>query len=156
MGRSELLLACTGIGRGGALGCGQLARALILTRLWVRSPCPTQIRAPSAVRSAGQGADLDQVVGQDSVSDPNSCSFGGVDPAAVPSVAAFQAADPAFASGSPLQVPPECPPVFLGLPGLAGSAFAGDDDVADAEVVQGVVDTGFAVSDLLLRPLGRS
>ena len=47
--------------------------------------------------SAGQGADLDQVVGQDSVSDPDPCAFGGVDPAAIPSIAAFQAADPAFA-----------------------------------------------------------
>ena len=103
-------------------------------------------RGRPGVRSAGQGADLDQVVGQDSVSDPDPCAFGGVDPAAVPSIAAFQAADPAFASGSPFQVPPECLPVFLCLPGFGGSAFAGDDDVADAEVVQGVVDTGFAVA----------
>jgi hypothetical protein len=80
------------------------------------------------------------------VSDPDPCAFGGVDSAAIPSIAAFQAADSAFASGSPFQVPPECPPVFLCLPGFGGSAFAGDDDVADAEVVQGVVDTGFAVA----------
>jgi hypothetical protein len=36
--------------------------------------------------------------------------------------------------------------VFLCLPGFGESAFAGEDDVADAEVVQGVVDTGFAVA----------
>jgi hypothetical protein len=28
---------------------GQAARALILTRFWARTPCPTQIRAPSVV-----------------------------------------------------------------------------------------------------------
>ena len=32
-----------------------------------------------------------------------------------------------------------------GLPGLVGSAFAGNDDVSDVELVEGVVDAGFAV-----------
>ena len=35
---------------------------------------------------------------------------------------------------------------FLGLPGLAGSALAGNDDVSDAEIVQVIVDAGFAVA----------
>jgi hypothetical protein len=77
------------------------------------------------------------------MSDPGSCSFGGVDPAAVPSVAAFQAADPALTAGSPFQVSAKRSSVFFCLSGLGGSAFAGDDDVADAEVVQGVVDALF-------------
>jgi hypothetical protein len=36
--------------------------------------------------------------------------------------------------------------VFEGLSSLGGSALAGDDDVADAEVVQGVVDALLAVT----------
>src|SRR5690348_11820638 len=39
----------------GPVGAGQLARALILTRLWVNTPCPHQMEAPwrpsSRVRS---------------------------------------------------------------------------------------------------------
>jgi hypothetical protein len=35
---------------------------------------------------------------------------------------------------------------FVGLSGLAGFAFAGDDDVSDAEVGQVIVDAGFAVA----------
>ena len=31
------------------LGPVQAARALILTRLWARTPCPVQIRAPSVL-----------------------------------------------------------------------------------------------------------
>jgi hypothetical protein len=55
-------------------------------------------------------------------------------------------ADPAFAAGAPFHGLPEASSSFLGLSGLGGSAFAGDDDVADTEVVQGVVDAGFAVA----------
>jgi hypothetical protein len=35
---------------------GQAARALILTRLWARTPCPTQIRALSVVSIRGPAA----------------------------------------------------------------------------------------------------
>ena len=74
------------------------------------------------------------------MSGPDPGSFDGVDPGAVPAVAAFEGADPAFAAGSPFHVSAERSSVFVGLSGLAGSAFAGDHDVADAEVVQVVVD----------------
>ena len=32
-----------------AAGAGQAVRAAILVRLWARTPCPVQIRAPSVV-----------------------------------------------------------------------------------------------------------
>jgi hypothetical protein len=61
-------------------------------------------------------------------------------------VAAFEGADPAFASGAPFDGAPKGWSVFLGLSRLGWCAFAGDDDVADAEVVQGVVDILLAVA----------
>jgi hypothetical protein len=78
------------------------------------------------VVSAGQGADLDQVVGEDSVSGPDPGSFGGVDHGAVPSIAAFEGADPSFAAGTPFHVSSERSLSFLGLPGFAGSALCGE------------------------------
>ena len=57
--------------------------------------------------SAGQGADLDQVVGQDPVAGSSPGSFGAVQAGAVPSVAPFERADPAFVAGPPLDSPPE-------------------------------------------------
>ena len=85
----------------------QAVRAAILARLWAR----------------------------DCVSDPGSGAFEGVDPAAVPAVAAFRGADSAFTAGAPFDGSSERPAVFDGLPGLGGSDFAGDDDATDAEVV---------------------
>ena len=90
--------------------------------------------------SRGQAADLDQVVGQDSVSGPDSGAFDAVDPGAVPAVAAFEGADPAFASGSPFDVAAEGSSALVGLAGLAGLAFAGDHHGADAQVTQVVLD----------------
>src|SRR5215472_11457361 len=80
--------------------------------------------------SAGQGADLDQVVGQDSVSGPGPGAFGAVQAGAVPPVLALESADPAFASGPPLD----------------GFALARDDDVADPEGEQVVFDGFLAVA----------
>jgi hypothetical protein len=96
--------------------------------------------------SAGQGADLDEVVCEDSVSGPDPGSFGGVDHGAVPSVAAFEVADAAFAAGSPFHLPPERSLSFLGLSGLAGFAPARNDDVSDTEIVQVIVDACLAVA----------
>jgi hypothetical protein len=77
---------------------------------------------------------------------PDPGSFDGVDSGAVPAVAAFEGADPAFASGSPFHGAAEGWSVFEGLSSPGASALAGDDDVADAEVVQGVVDVLLAVA----------
>jgi len=46
--------------------------------------------------SAGQGPDLDQVVGEDAVPAPDRGSLAAIQPGAVPSVAAFEVADPPF------------------------------------------------------------
>jgi hypothetical protein len=70
---------------------------------------------------AGQGADLDQVVGEYSVAAPDGGSVPAVQAGAVPAVAALEVADPAFASGSPLDQPaeaarrPQAPPDLVRL-----------------------------------------
>ena len=97
-------------------------------------------------RSRGEGTDLDEVVGQDAVPGPDSGAFGAVDAGAIPAVATLEGADAAFTSGAPLDCSPEGWPVFLGLAGLAGFAFAGYHDRAHAEVVQGVLDAFLAVA----------
>ena len=97
-------------------------------------------------RSAGEGADLDQVVCQDCLSGPDSGSFQPVQAGAVPSVSPLEAADPALAAGSPLHRLAERRSVFGGLPGLARSALAGNADSANAQGVQLVLDTLFAVA----------
>jgi hypothetical protein len=80
------------------------------------------------------------------VSGPDPGSFGGVDQGSVPSVAAFEVADAAFAAGSPFHLPPERSLSFLGLSGLAGSALSRNDDVSDTKIVQVIVDAGLAVA----------
>src|SRR3954462_11612990 len=98
------------------------------------------------IRSAGEGGDLDEVVGQDCLSGPDACSIEAVEAGAGPAVAAFEVADAALAAGAPLDDSAECRAVFEGLSGLAGAALARDDDGSDAEVVQVVVDAGLAVA----------
>ena len=51
--------------------------------------------------SAGEGSDLDQVVGEYPVPAPDRGSVPAVQEGAVPAVAAFEVADPAFAAGAP-------------------------------------------------------
>ena len=62
--------------------------------------------------SGGEGADLDQVVGEYPVSAPDRGSVPAVQEGAVPAVAAFEVADPAFASSSPLHEPAEAAAVL--------------------------------------------
>src|SRR3954453_15770902 len=89
-----------------------------------------------AGRSGGEGADLGQVVGQDSLPGPGPGSFGAVQARAVPPVLPLEGADPAFAAGPPLDSAAERGPPFGGLAGLAGFALARDDDVPDTQGVQ--------------------
>src|SRR3954464_4092281 len=113
----------------------------------MRAGADVRCRGPGAViRSAGEGADLDEVVGEDCLSGPDACSVEAVEAAAVPAVAAFEAADAALAAGAPLDDSAERRAVFEGLSGLAGAALARDDDGSDAEVVQVVVDARLAVA----------
>src|SRR4051794_911741 len=96
--------------------------------------------------SGGQGGDLGEVVGQDSVSGPDPGSFGGVDHGAVPAVVAFEVTDPALAAGSPFHGAAERALSFDGLSSLRWSALAGDHDLPDSEIVEILLDTGFAVA----------
>src|SRR3954464_14330580 len=100
----------------------------------MRAGADVRCRGPGAViRSAGEGADLDEVVGQDCLSGPDACSVEAVEAGRVPAVAAFEVADAALAAGAPLDDSAECRAVFEGLSGLAGAALARDDDGSDAE-----------------------
>jgi hypothetical protein len=96
--------------------------------------------------SSGKGGDLGQVVGEDSVARPGFRSFEAVQAGAVPAVASFEVADPAFASGSPFDRSAECPAVLDLVPGGTRSAFTRDHDMADAEASQCLFDSGLAVS----------
>src|SRR4051794_24501982 len=100
---------------------------------------------PVCPRSAGQCRDLDQVVGEDAVSGPDPGPGEVVEAGAVPAVLPFEGADAGFAAGAPFDGAAERAAVFVGLAGLAGSALAWDDHGADPELVQVVLDTGFAV-----------
>ena len=97
-------------------------------------------------RLCGQGADLDQVVGQDAVSGPDSGAFGAVDAGTVPAIAAFEVTDAAFAAGSPFDEASEGLSVFFGAPFFGRFALAGDYHVFHTEVGELVVDAGFAVA----------
>src|ERR671919_863439 len=96
--------------------------------------------------SRGEGGDLDQVVGQDPVSGPDLGAFEPIEAGAVPPVASFEGADAGFAAGAPFDRSAERAAVFVGLAGLAGSALAGDHHGAHPELVQLVLDAGFAVA----------
>ena len=93
-----------------------------------------------ACSSSGQGADLDEVVGEDSVSAPGSGSGKAGQLGAVPSVAAFEVVDTAFASGSPFDLGAERFSMFKLPPGSAGSTGSGDGHPAHPEFVQVVLD----------------
>src|SRR5664279_5360200 len=84
----------------------------------------------------GQGRDLDQVVGEDSLSAPGSGAGDGGEFGAVPAVAALDLVDPACGADAPFDLVAEGSSVFEVAAGSAGFALAGDGDVADAEVVQ--------------------
>lgn len=73
-------------------------------------------KSPDPRPSRCQGADLDQVVCQDPVADPDLGAFGAVDAGAVPAVSAFEGADSPFASVAPLDCSPKRWSVFLCSP----------------------------------------
>ena len=82
---------------------------------------------------------------EDPLSGPGFRSFEVVQPSPVPTVSAFQGADPALATGSPFDGSAERSPVFDLLPGGTGPALAGYHHIADTKVGYGLVDRGFAV-----------
>src|SRR5690349_6052687 len=125
----------------------------------MRSACRTERRGGDlhGWSSRSQAADLDQVVGEDSVSGPGSGALDGVDPGAFPAVVALEVADSSLASGSPLDLAAEGSSSLVGLAGLAGLARAWDDHVANAQLTQVVLNAGVAVtavgSDGAWRPI---
>jgi len=104
--------------------------------------------------SGGEGGDLDQVVGQDAVPDPDPGAFGAIDAPAIKPVSAFEGADPAFASGSLFHRPPKRRPPLDDLSGFAGLTFSGDHDVSDPEVAQVVLDALLAIARSAVTVLG--
>ncbi len=62
--------------------------------------------------SCCEGADLDEVVGEDAVSAPGSGSVDAGEFGAVPAVAALEVVDTAFGSGAPFDLLAEGSPVF--------------------------------------------
>jgi hypothetical protein len=71
------------------------------------------------------------VVGEHPVPAPHSCSpLPAVQAGAVPAVAAFEVADPAFATGAPLDQLAEAAAVLDGLAGRGGGGLAGNRDRA--------------------------
>ena len=81
--------------------------------------------------SGGQCGDLGQVVGEDSLPGPGFRSLKAVHAGAVPAVCAFEGADAAFASGSPLDGSAEGSASFQLLSGQAGPPLPGNDDGAN-------------------------
>ena len=89
-----------------------------MTRLWAKTPCPHQVRAPSMP-----------------------VEFG-----AVPAVASFDVVDPSFGSGAPFDLVAEGSAVLELATCGTGFALAGDRDVAHTEFVQVAVNRCLAVA----------
>src|ERR1700756_5255025 len=83
------------------------------------------LRRASGGLSCGEGADLDQVVGEDSVSGPDPGAFEAVDAGQIPAISAFETADAAFRPGSPFHGAAEGFSMFFGASGRRGFASAG-------------------------------
>src|SRR5215813_2661387 len=96
--------------------------------------------------SCGQGADLDEVVGEYSVSAPGSDSRQGGQLGAVPSVASFEVVDTTFTSGPPFDLGAEGFSVLVFPPCSSGRTGPRDGDVADPQVLQVSFDRGVPVA----------
>ena len=96
--------------------------------------------------SCGEGADLDEVVGEDAVSAPGSGSVEAGEFGAVPAVASFDVVDPSFGSGAPFHLLAEGSAVFELAARRSGLASAGDRHAAHTELVEVAFHRGFAVA----------
>jgi hypothetical protein len=96
--------------------------------------------------SRGQSADLDEVVGEDAVSAPDSGTVDAGEVGAVPAVTSLEVVDPPFGSGSPFDLVSEGSPVFELAAGDAGFASARDRHTAHAERVKVEVDRRITVA----------
>src|SRR3979490_114392 len=96
--------------------------------------------------SCGEGADFDEVVGEDAVSAPGSGSVDAGEFGAVPAVAAFDVVDPTLRSGPPFHLLAEGASVFELAARRARFSRSWDRDAAYAEVVQVVFHRCLAVA----------
>src|SRR5579862_6651268 len=96
-------------------------------------------------RSAGKGADLDQVVAECAVPAPDGGSLAAVQPGPVPAVSPLEVADPAFAAGSPLDKGAEAAGMLDGAACGGGPGSARDGDGAYPEGLQFPLGPGLAV-----------
>src|SRR5262249_49389088 len=96
--------------------------------------------------SCRQGADLDEVVGEDAVSAPGSGTGDAGQFGAVPAVASFQMVDPSFGSGSPFDLVAEGASVFKLAAGCRGLAHPRDRYIAHSDLVQVAFNRGIAVA----------
>src|SRR3979490_485061 len=76
--------------------------------------------------SCCEGADLDEVVGEDAVSAPGSGAVDAGEFGAVPAVASFDVVDPSFGSGPPFDFLAEGSPVFEFAAGRDGFGCSAD------------------------------
>jgi hypothetical protein len=81
-----------------------------------------------------QPADLDQVVGEDSVAAPDPGAIDAVRAGPVPAEAVLEVADPPFRARAPFDQPPERLGGLVGLAATSGLALAGDRDPLDPSV----------------------
>ena len=100
------------------------------------------------VGSAGEGGDLDAVVGQDAPSAPDVGAVDSGEPGPVPTVLAFEGGDAGFGPGAPLHEVLEGGSVFDVPASSAGWPGSGDRDRFDSELFEGVINPGVAVATI--------
>src|SRR5258705_5340918 len=86
--------------------------------------------------SCCEGADFDEIVGEDAVSAPGSGSVDAGEFGAVPAVASFDVVDPPFGSGPPFDLLAERSAVLEFAARRCWFTHAGDRHTAYAQVVQ--------------------
>ena len=96
--------------------------------------------------SCCEGADFDQVVGEDAVSAPGSGCVDAGEFGAAPAVASFAVVDPSFGSGAPFHLVAEGSSVFELAARGTGFTRSWDRDATHSELVQVVFDRRLAVT----------
>ena len=96
--------------------------------------------------SSCEGADFDQVEGEDAVSAPGSGSVDAGEFGAAPAVASFEVVDPSFGSGAPFHLVAEGSSVFELSARGTGFTRSWDRDATHSELVQVVFDRRLAVT----------
>jgi hypothetical protein len=100
---------------------------------------------------SGEAGDLDEVVGKDPVAGPGASPGEGVQVGSPAAVVAFDGADAPFGAGTPSAWQAtghtlKRSGVFDGAAGSTGAATAGDADPGDAEVMEALLEGGFAIA----------